>query len=85
MPDKIAYRDVSGSDFKEGMRHLAASVTVITVAHNGKKDGLTATATCSVSAETQQILVSVNTVSYTHLRANETGRHLVLRLQREKK
>ena len=48
MPDKVAYRDVSVSDFKEGMRHLAASVTVITVDHNGKKDGLTATATCSV-------------------------------------
>ena len=60
MPDKVAYRDVSGSDFKEGMRHLAASVTVITVDHNGKKDGLTATATCSVSAEPPQLLVCVN-------------------------
>ena len=66
MPDKIAYSDVSGCDFKEGMRHLASSVTVITVAHNGKRDGLTATATCSVSAEPPQLLVCINKEAGAH-------------------
>ena len=73
MPDKITYRDVSGSDFKEGMRHLAASVTVITVAHNGKKDGLTATATCAVSAEPPQLLVCVNKEAGAHDLIQEEG------------
>ena len=40
MTKQVSYSDISNNDFKEGMRHLAASVTVITVAQNNKKDGL---------------------------------------------
>ena len=60
MPDKVIYSVISADDFKEGMRQLAASVTVISVTHNGTRDGLTATATCSVSAEPPQLLICVN-------------------------
>ena len=51
---------ISADDFKKGMRELAAAVNVITVAHDGKQDGLTATAACSVSAEPPQLLICVN-------------------------
>ncbi len=59
--------------FKKGMRQLAAAVNVITVAHNGAKEGLTATAACSVSAEPPQVLVCVNTTSGAHDIIQETG------------
>ena len=51
---------VDATAFKRGMRHLAASVTLITTRHRDLRGGLTATAVCSVSAEPPQILVCVN-------------------------
>src|ERR1700760_627492 len=52
--------------FKKGMRHLAASVTLITTHHSGLRGGLTATAVCSVSADPPQILVCVNKTASAH-------------------
>ncbi len=52
--------------FKKGMRHLAASVTLITTCHRGHRGGLTATAVCSVSAEPPQLLVCVNKSASAH-------------------
>ena len=60
MPKKLEHNVISTDDFKEGMRRLAASVNVITVKHNGIRDGLTATAACSVSISPPQLLICVN-------------------------
>jgi len=47
--------------FKSGMRHLAAHVCLITtVAADGARQGLTATAVCSVSADPPTLLCCVN-------------------------
>ena len=45
---------IDAAAFKKGMRHLAASVTLITTRHRDLRGGLTATAVCSVSAEPPQ-------------------------------
>jgi flavin reductase (DIM6/NTAB) family NADH-FMN oxidoreductase RutF len=57
---------IDAAAFKKGMRHLAASVTLITTRHDGLRGGLTATAVCSVSAEPPQILVCVNRTASAH-------------------
>lgn len=59
--------------FRKGMRHLAASVTLITTRHRGLRGGLTATAVCSVSAEPPQILVCVNKTASAHDPIGEAG------------
>lgn len=66
MANKTPCLDISGSDFKEGMRQLAASVSIITVIHKEEKDGLTATAACSVSEEPPQLLICVNRKAGAH-------------------
>ena len=50
----------SASEFKLGMRRLAAGVTIVTTMHDGKRHGLTATAVTSLSVDPPQILVCVN-------------------------
>jgi flavin reductase (DIM6/NTAB) family NADH-FMN oxidoreductase RutF len=57
---------IDAAAFKKGMRHLAASVTLITTRHREQRGGLTATAVCSVSAEPPQILVCVNKSASAH-------------------
>ena len=57
---------IDAAAFKKGMRHLAASVTLITTRHDGMRGGLTATAVCSVSADPPQILVCVNRTASAH-------------------
>jgi flavin reductase (DIM6/NTAB) family NADH-FMN oxidoreductase RutF len=52
--------------FKKGMRHLAASVCLITTRLGAERGGLTATAVCSVSAEPPQLLVCVNREASAH-------------------
>ena len=66
MADAGGNEGISEDAFKKGMRQLAAAVNVVTVAHNDTKDGLTATAACSVSVEPPQLLVCVNTATATH-------------------
>ena len=51
---------IDAAAFKKGMRHLAASVTLITTRHGDLRGGLTATAVCSVSAEPPLVLVCIN-------------------------
>lgn len=60
-------------DFKLGMRQLAAGVNVITVAVGGVRDGLTATAACSISAEPPHLLVCVNTTAGAHAPMHRAG------------
>src|SRR6185436_19352398 len=59
--------------FKKGMRHLAASVTLITTRHHDLRGGLTATAVCSVSAEPPQLLICVNKSASAHDPIGEAG------------
>lgn len=52
---------VSPGQFRDGMRHLAASVTILATAHeDGARFGMTATAVCSVSAEPPMLLCCIN-------------------------
>ncbi|WP_157644409.1 flavin reductase family protein [Bradyrhizobium sp. WSM2793] len=48
------------SSFRAVMRKLASSVVIITARSGGQKNGLTATAMCSLSMDPQSILVCVN-------------------------
>ncbi|MBI3452272.1 MAG: flavin reductase [Rhodospirillales bacterium] len=57
---------VPAEAFKDGMRRLAAGVTIITTQHDGELGGLTATAVCSLSAEPPQLLVCVNRTAAAH-------------------
>ena len=51
---------ISIEDFRSAMRHLAGHVCLITAsAEDGSRNGLTATAVCSVSAEPPTLLCSV--------------------------
>jgi len=59
--------------FKAGMRHLAASVALVTTRHAGQRGGLTATAVCSVSADPPQILACVNKSASAHDPLGEAG------------
>tara|TARA_B100000315_G_scaffold151835_1_gene140637 strand:- start:5625 stop:6134 length:510 start_codon:yes stop_codon:yes gene_type:complete len=74
---------ISEDAFKKGMRELAAAVNVITVAHNGDQDGLTATAACSVSAEPPQLLICVNRDSGGHDLIQESGKFVLNVLARD--
>ncbi|WP_440995985.1 flavin reductase family protein [Arhodomonas sp. SL1] len=46
--------------FKGGMRRLAGAVNIVATAHEGERNGLTATAVTSLSAEPPRLLACVN-------------------------
>jgi flavin reductase len=52
--------------FKGAMRRLAASVTVVTIAKDDERYGITATAVTSVTAQPPSILVCVNRSTSVH-------------------
>jgi flavin reductase (DIM6/NTAB) family NADH-FMN oxidoreductase RutF len=54
------------SRFRSSLRLVASTVAVITAAHDGRRGGLTATATCSLSVDPPLMLVCVNRRSNTH-------------------
>jgi flavin reductase (DIM6/NTAB) family NADH-FMN oxidoreductase RutF len=74
---------ISEDAFKKGMRELAAAVNVITTAHDGKQDGLTATAACSVSAEPPQLLICVNADAGGHDLIQKSGKFALNILARD--
>lgn len=51
---------VSADQFKQAMRHLGGTANVITVEHEGRRSGLTATSVTSVAADPAEVLVCVN-------------------------
>ena len=59
------------------MGSVPAAVTVITAAHNGQRNGLTATAVCSVSAEPAQLLICVNRNASANILIEQSGRFAV--------
>jgi flavin reductase len=58
--------EVSGDEFKSVMRRFAASVNVITSANASVKNGMTATAVCSVSADPPSALIIINKSNRSH-------------------
>lgn len=70
---RVARMSIDAAAFKRGMRHLAASVTLITTKVQDQRGGLTATAVCSVSADPPQILVCVNKSASAHDPIGEAG------------
>ena len=48
------------ADFKAANRQVASSVAIVTARHGGVRNGLTATAVCSVTADPPTMLVCVN-------------------------
>jgi flavin reductase (NADH)/flavin reductase len=55
-----AMATVTPEDFKSGMRHFAASVSIIAAKGAEARTGLTATAVCSVTADPPRLVVFVN-------------------------
>jgi flavin reductase (DIM6/NTAB) family NADH-FMN oxidoreductase RutF len=68
---------LNAEGFKLVMRNIASSVAVITVEHEGRKHGMTATAVCSVSATPPTILIVVNRSARTHPIISEARRFTV--------
>lgn len=58
--------EISTDQFKQVMRRFAASVNVITSSDGTFKNGMTATAVCSVSAEPPTALIIVNKSNRSH-------------------
>jgi flavin reductase len=59
------------------MGSVPAAVTVITANHKGERNGLTATAVCSVSAEPAQLLICVNRDASANVLIEQSGRFAV--------
>lgn len=57
---------ISADQFKQVMRRFAASVNVITSADGAIKNGMTATAVCSVTADPPSALIVVNKSNRSH-------------------
>ena len=51
---------VTADAFRQGMRRLTGAVSLVTTSHEGKPQGLTATAVCSFSARPPRLLVCLN-------------------------
>jgi flavin reductase (DIM6/NTAB) family NADH-FMN oxidoreductase RutF len=64
-------------DFLEGMRRLAAAVTVVTVAHGETRGGLTASAVTSLTADPPMLLACVNRTATSHALIVDAGRFAV--------
>jgi flavin reductase len=52
--------------YRQGMRQLAAGVTIVTTRHEGRRSGLTATAVCSLTVSPPTLLACVNRLSSAH-------------------
>lgn len=73
MLNKTDIDEISSDQFKQVMRRFAASVNVITSANGAVKNGMTATAVCSVSADPPSALIIVNKSNRSHPIIDETG------------
>lgn len=80
---KDASDAVSSASFKAAMRRLAGAVTIIATDHHGELRGLTATATCSLSADPPLLLACVARAAEAHDLIAASGRFSVNLLRRE--
>lgn len=67
------FESVDASQFKEAMRCIASTVSVITTGEAGTFNGMTATAICSVSTTPPSILIVVNQENRSHALIEKTG------------
>ena len=58
---------VTPAEQRNGMRHLAAGVSIISAADSERKAGLTATAVCSVTTDPPRLVVFVNKIGRAHV------------------
>ncbi len=68
---------ITSEDFKNGMRHLAAAVNVISAMVDGKPRGMLATAVCSVCADPPTLLICINRAAQMHKTIAEGSRFCV--------
>ena len=73
----MSVRRADPTEYRLAMRCTVASVAVITVAHEGRIHGMTATAMTSVSADPPTLLVVVNQTTRTHPFIRESRRFAV--------
>jgi flavin reductase (DIM6/NTAB) family NADH-FMN oxidoreductase RutF len=73
------------TSFRQAMRRLTATVTVVTIAHGSDRNGMTATAVTSVSMAPPALLVCVNRAGYFHQQASRAERFCVNVLHRDQK
>ena len=73
---------ISVDEFRLGMRHLTAAVTLVTSEFQEIKAGLTATAVCSVTAEPPSVLACVNRTTSAHEIIEKSGAFCVNVLSR---
>src|SRR3546814_4012568 len=59
--------------FKQAMRRLAATVTIVATGQAPHRSGLTATAVCSLTANPPQVIACLNASSSTCAHIRETG------------
>lgn len=74
---------ISPDEFKQGMRHLAAVVNIISVMVKDEPRGMLATAVCSACAEPPTLLVCINRNSKTHEGICEGGHFCVSMLDEQ--
>lgn len=77
-----AISSIAPEHYKAAMRGVPTAVAVITAICDGRRNGLTATAVCSVSAEPAHLLVCVNRNATAEAMIRESGRFAVSYLQR---
>ena len=73
----------TGSSFRDAMRRLAATVTIISAGGAGRRHGITATAVTSLSMSPPSLLVCVNRSSSLHALLSENDRFCVNLLRSE--
>ena len=73
----------TGASFRDAMRRLAATVTIISARGAGRRHGITATAVTSLSMDPPSLLVCVNRSGSLHDLLSESGRFCVNLLRSE--
>lgn len=84
----IAMPDTCGVDaeaFRQAMRRLAATVTIVATGKSPDRCGMTATAVCSLTVNPAQILTCLNAASSTCRAVRNNGRFSVNILDAEQK
>ncbi len=63
--------------FKQAMRRLASTITIVTTRHEDRRYGMVATAVCSLGVAPPSLLISVAEAASLHRPLHETGRFCV--------
>lgn len=74
---------IDSTGFKNLMRGVASTVSVVTTLHEGQAHGMTATAFASVSADPPMVLIVLNKGTRSHPLVSASGVFVVNMLERE--